>query len=118
MASFCAEPGCGALVLFGRCAQHQRPHTPKGLTTSEQGYTSRWDTRARRFRARYPLCGMRPDCQPAVMSECYEQDRITRATCVDHVVPHHGDQGLFWDELHNWQSLCASCHFRKTAAGL
>jgi 5-methylcytosine-specific restriction protein A len=51
------------------------------------------------------------------MSACWEQNRATPADLVDHVVPHRGDPSLFWDELNNWQSLCSSCHARKTAAG-
>jgi hypothetical protein len=33
---------------------------------------------------------------------------------VDHVVPHRGDQVLFW-ESSNWQTLCRSCHELKSA---
>lgn len=33
----------------------------------------------------------------------------TAATVVDHVIPHKGDLGLFWD-LTNWQPLCKLCH--------
>ena len=36
-----------------------------------------------------------------------------RATVVDHIKPHRGDEGLFWDES-NWQPLCAKCHQLKT----
>jgi Restriction endonuclease len=52
------------------------------------------------------------------MSQCFADNRTTLADVVDHVVPHRSDVALFWDELHNWQSLCYSCHSRKTAAGL
>lgn len=33
---------------------------------------------------------------------------------VDHIIPHKGDQSLFWDQM-NWESLCARCHGLKTA---
>ena len=33
------------------------------------------------------------------------------ATLVDHIIPHKGDQALFWD-WRNWQSLCTPCHNR------
>lgn len=36
-------------------------------------------------------------------------DRLTVATVVDHIVPHKGDQTLFWNEA-NWQPLCKLCH--------
>ncbi|WP_435645121.1 HNH endonuclease [Butyricicoccus porcorum] len=42
-----------------------------------------------------------------------KQGRYTRATVVDHIVPHRGDPKLFWDQT-NWQSLCKQCHDRKT----
>lgn len=52
------------------------------------------------------------------MSRCYDEKRTVLAEQVDHVVPHRGDPVLFWDVLNNWQSLCARCGARKSAAGL
>ena len=108
---WCPEPGCGVLVPHGRCPDHRRE------SFRAQGYTARWDRRALAFRKRYPLCGMRPNMQPPVMSQCYDEDRVTLAAQVDHVVPHRGDKRLMWDEINNWQSLCRPCHTRKTNAG-
>ncbi len=45
--------------------------------------------------------------------KCHIEGRITRATVVDHIKPHRGDQELFWDE-YNWQPLCKKCHDIKT----
>lgn len=61
---------------------------------------------------------MRPNGQRPVMSRCFDEQRVTLAYQVDHVVPHRGDQRLFWDELGNWQALCRNCGARKSAAGL
>ena len=36
-----------------------------------------------------------------------------RATVLDHIIPHRGNEALFWDES-NWQPLCAKCHQLKT----
>jgi 5-methylcytosine-specific restriction protein A len=36
------------------------------------------------------------------------------AIVVDHIIPHKGNYKLFWDKS-NWQSLCKSCHDKKTA---
>jgi 5-methylcytosine-specific restriction enzyme A len=83
-----------------------------------RGYTKRWDREAKAFRVRYPLCGMRPDDQVPVMSQCHDEQRVTPATQTDHVVPHRGDKVLFWDARGNWQALCDDCHTRKTRAGL
>jgi 5-methylcytosine-specific restriction enzyme A len=37
-----------------------------------------------------------------------------KATLVDHIVPHRGDQKLFWDAA-NWAALCKRCDDTKTA---
>lgn len=111
MGTFCAEPGCAAIVAHGRCPAHARP------SRHAQGYGGTWSRRARRFRERYPLCGQRPNGQAPVLSRCYDERRITLAFQVDHVIPHRGNLALFWDEVGNWQSLCASCGARKSAMG-
>jgi 5-methylcytosine-specific restriction protein A len=67
-------------------------------TRQEQGYTNEWLARARDFRQRHPLCAM-----------CARRGKVTPCQCVDHIIPHRGDQVLFWDE-DNWQSLCNPCH--------
>lgn len=36
------------------------------------------------------------------------------AEVLDHITPHRGDMGLFWNQA-NWQGLCFLCHRRKTA---
>jgi len=51
----------------------------------------------------HPLC-----------ASCERVAQVTAATVVDHIVPHRGDPGLFWDEA-NWQSMCKPCHDAKTA---
>ncbi len=40
---------------------------------------------------------------------CEAEGKATAATVVDHIVPHKGDQALFWD-TDNWQSLCVHHH--------
>ena len=40
---------------------------------------------------------------------CHANGRPTAAEVVDHVVPHHGDETLIYDEG-NCQSLCNWCH--------
>lgn len=41
---------------------------------------------------------------------CQAEGRITAASVVDHIVPHKGDQALFWDVEGNWQALCKLHH--------
>ena len=43
--------------------------------------------------------------------------KVVLATVVDHIIPHRGDQRLFWDQT-NWESLCKECHDKKTGSGL
>jgi len=64
-----------------------------------RGYTHRWDKARATYLRSHPLCVM-----------CEREGRVTAATVVDHIVPHRGDQRLFWDVENNWQSLCKSHH--------
>lgn len=59
--------------------------------------TYRWQKRRAQQLRDEPLC-----------RTCARLGRTTAADTVDHVVPHRGDERLFWEgEL---QSLCAPCH--------
>jgi 5-methylcytosine-specific restriction protein A len=72
-------------------------------SAARRGYGPRWRKVREAYLAQHPLC-----------AACRAQGRLVPATAVDHVVPHHGDQRLFWDES-NWQGLCKPCHDAKTA---
>ena len=63
-----------------------------------------WYGSARWKRLRASQLKGEPNCRL-----CAERDTLTRATIVDHVVPHRGDSQLFWGPL-NLQSLCRTCH--------
>ena len=117
MARYCLHPHCSVIVGRGYCAAHARQQEQQRGTAAARGYTAPWAKRAALFRRLYPLCGQRPGNLAPVMSQCHDEGRVTIATQVDHVIPHRGDLALFWDELGNWQSLCAACHSRKTASG-
>jgi len=41
-------------------------------------------------------------------SYCAKRDKITPASVADHVIPHKGDEGMFWHG--KLQSLCKFCH--------
>ncbi len=73
------------------------------LSARRRGYTRRWELARKVFLAEHPLC-----------AACSRRGIVVSATVVDHIMPHHGDGELFWDEG-NWQPLCASCHDAKTA---
>lgn len=61
-------------------------------------YGHRWRQRRAQFLRLHPLCVI-----------CERHGRLSAARVVDHVIPHRGDEQLFWDES-NWQSLCKTCH--------
>lgn len=73
---------------------------------ASRGYNAEWRIARRRFLSTHPLC-----------VECLKENRLTAATVVDHIVPHRGDQRLFWDQT-NWQPLCKLHHDQKTGSGL
>ena len=104
----CRYPGCPNLCDKGvYCSKHMQFSSDRMRGGAEaRGYPSRWRKARAAFLQRNPLC-----------NECMKHGRLTPATVVDHVIPHRGDQKLFWDE-DNWQALCKSCHDRKTGLGL
>lgn len=100
----CRHPGCGRLVPYGSkyCDEHAPLHTKDERTAAEKGYGTRWQKASRQYLRAHPLC-----------RRCKERGVYTKATVVDHIVPHRGDQMLFWDRS-NWQPLCKKCHDHKT----
>jgi len=100
---YCAEPTCGELVERGRCAYHarQRERARPNQTARRWYYTARWRALRIQVLSDEPVC-----------REC---DRLPSHD-VDHIVPHRGDEALFWDRA-NLQGLCVRCHARKTGSG-
>jgi 5-methylcytosine-specific restriction protein A len=83
-------------------------------TFHQRGYTVEWvKYRAQWLRA-HPLCGDRESGPSKEHSKCLSEGLHRAATDVDHIVPHRGDNKLFW-ERSNHQSLCHQCHSIKTA---
>ena len=72
-------------------------------SASKRGYNYRWAQARKRYLFDNPLC-----------RSCQGIGVIKSAEVVDHIVPHKGDEKLFWDRS-NWQPLCTTCHSRKTA---
>jgi 5-methylcytosine-specific restriction enzyme A len=75
---------------------------PPRANSARRGYGYRWQRASKAFLAAHPLCVL-----------CDAAGKVVAAQCVDHKIPHQGDQGLFWDEA-NWQPLCKRCHDTKT----
>ncbi len=85
-----------------------------GLKTAQRGYGGRWQRARLVFLADHPFCVM---CEKAGllnvgtlhMDGTPELNRRRIGLRVDHILPHRGDQALFWDKS-NWQPLCADHH--------
>ena len=101
----CQKPGCYALVRGGYCSAHK----PKQAPRKESAAWHRW----------YSLDIWTEDLRPGQLLRepfcrvCAQHGIRTRATDVDHVQDHKGDWSRFVDRS-NLQSLCHSCHSRKT----
>lgn len=101
----CKHPMCPKLVASGcgkYCEEHAALHKDDRENASKRGYGSKWQKARKHYLMRHPFC-----------TECEKAGKLTEATVVDHIIPHRGDQKLFWDES-NWQPLCKSCHDKKT----
>ena len=100
----CRHPGCIALTREGWCPQHKPKHKRGECESWHRLYSLPGWARLRTDQlTREPWC-----------AECTRAGRKrTRATVVDHIVPHRGDLRLFADPG-NLQSLCKRCHDRKT----
>lgn len=64
----------------------------------QRGYNGRWVKASAGYLIKHALCVC-----------CLANARTTPAALVDHIEPHRGDKGKFWDSG-NWQALCVNCH--------
>ena len=102
----CRHPGCRELTRDGYCPKHKPKRAARRSSAEWHGWYSLsiWTDGLRPAQLlREPWC-----------RECARRGIRTRATVVDHVRPHKGDWALFTDR-DNLQSLCETCHNRKTA---
>ena len=92
----CRYPGCPGFCEQGQvfCKDH-RMYSDDRLRggASARGYDTRWREARAIFLKQHPLCAF-----------CQAEGKIVPATVVDHIIPHRGDQRLFWDQT-NWESL-------------
>lgn len=98
----CGHPGCPTLTDNRYCDEHVKLYANERGSAAERGYDSRWRKARTRFLKVHTFC-----------VTCKAEGNLVKAAVVDHVIPHRGDEKLFWDES-NWQALCKSCHDRKT----
>jgi 5-methylcytosine-specific restriction enzyme A len=105
----CCYRGCAMFVdgIDCRCEKHrtqfQREFDQQRDSAAARGYGSKWRMARREFLRNSPLC-----------VKCHVVGILRSATVVDHIIPHKGDQKLFWNQS-NWQSMCKRCHDLKTA---
>lgn len=114
----CCAPGCDEVAAAGlpRCLAHEDQRlarqsaarraaksSPAAKAGAKLYATARWQSDRAVWLRRFPLC-----------AACEADGLVVAAGEVDHVTPHRGDEGLFFDHR-NWQSLCKRCHSRKTA---
>lgn len=106
----CRHPGCGVLVPGGYCAVHQPPKEDRRSAEAQAWRwmygTDEWKILRGDQLLREPFC-----------RECARRGVRRYATDVDHIRDHKGDWGVFTDPA-NLESLCHSCHSRKTAREL
>lgn len=83
---------------LGTVQQSQRDYETRRGSARQRGYTAQWDRVAAAFKRDNPLC-----------IGCEAVDRVELASVVDHIIPHKGDDTLFWDQA-NWQPCCTKHH--------
>ena len=102
----CSHPGCPELTEGRYCEKHQKEESSKYnmARPSKHLYGSnRWKKLRKEFLLRHPLC-----------ESCKRRGVVKAAIVVDHIMPHKGNEELFWNQS-NWQALCKQCHDKKTA---
>ena len=100
----CKHPGCRMLTSEGWCPSHKPKVARKESAAWHHLYTDpryHWAERRADQLIREPFC-----------RECAKRDLRVPATDADHIVPHRGD--VFQFMTGQLQSLCRSCHSRKT----
>lgn len=110
----CKHIGCRELTRDGYCQQHvvivkqhdldKRKKYDKQRPSYHGWYSNkRWRVLRMHWLRCNPLCAI-----------CQQDDKLTPATVVDHIISHKGNISMFYDTT-NLQSLCKRCHDVKTA---
>ena len=103
----CAYPGCPELVDGGYCEKHKKLVIEQYNKYGRDDFTKNfyksptWKIVRKRHLEQQPFC-----------VECLKKGKTNKAVIVDHIVPIK-DGGSRYDES-NLQSLCWSCHSRKS----
>lgn len=108
--SACTRPGCAGIVRAGVCtvcgprkAQRDANYDRERGSAASRGYDRRWQRLRLMYLRANPFC-----------ADCTTSQKTTQATEVHHkVAKRDGGQ----DEWNNLESLCKSCHSKRTAKG-
>jgi 5-methylcytosine-specific restriction protein A len=106
----CKHPGCmvttvNSTYCEAHKAQHDKDKDRYRKNANDRGYNARWQKVSKLYLKEHPIC----ECD-----ECVKVGRLTTANVVHHVIPHHGNYELFWDQ-DNWQAMNKRCHDRHTS---
>ena len=103
----CAYPGCPELVDGGYCEKHKK------LVTEQYNKYGRDDFTKNFYKSpAWIICRKKHLEEQPFCVECLKKGKTVKATMVDHIVPIK-DGGSRYDNS-NLQSLCWSCHSRKS----
>lgn len=112
----CRQSGCGILGFTPYCEKHtikkeaeikveRVKYDKERGTSASRGYGSRWTKYSLQYRINFPLCVM-----------CEAKGKLTKADCVDHIIPVTGPDDPEFYNPKNHQGLCNTCHNIKSEA--
>lgn len=97
----CTYPRCNTLVSGGRCDLHSLKNVKRDPAVKRLYNSKQWLSIRVTQLSSYPWC-----------ADCLKKNNYIPATEVDHIERHNGDPIKFFKGP--FQSLCTSCHSRKT----
>lgn len=94
---------CGKRIAAGQScpcctAPRKRAHDANRPNARQRGYDTKWEKERKAYLAANPWC-----------CKCAAHGIRTKATVVNHIIPHRMDLRLFWNRR-NWEPVCAPCH--------
>lgn len=105
----CSYPGCPKLVDGQYCVEHKRLTDKQYNQYGRDNFTKSFYKTPEWLYAKRQQLNAHPFCE-----ECLKAGKRTKATMVDHIVPIKQGGDRF--ATSNLQSLCWSCHSRKSVA--
>lgn len=104
----CAVAGCY------NTTKDNNKYCDKHINTVERKiFTVR--TKSRQWHNKYNNAQWRKKSREFLRNNPYCVECGNKATITDHIIPHRGNEFLFWSD-ENLQAMCQSCHTRKTFA--